>query len=99
MARPLFCLRLTRGVILIRVPECHPEAPRRIIPSPLGGLIRHAHSGKKKEPNLAAELFKCPGGGIFSAEGLPSSIVCAGAFHFRVRDGNGWGNTALTTKT
>ncbi len=39
-----------------------------------------------------------PGSGIFSAEGPPSSIVCAGAFHFRVRDGNGWSDAALTTK-
>ena len=28
----------------------------------------------------------------------PLSIVGAGAFHFRVRDGNGWGHLALATK-
>jgi hypothetical protein len=39
-----------------------------------------------------------PGSGLFSAEGCPSSIVGAEAFHFRVRDGNGWGNLALTTR-
>ena len=27
-----------------------------------------------------------------------SSIVGAGAFHFRVRDGNGWGHTARATE-
>src|SRR4030043_1266268 len=31
-------------------------------------------------------------------EGFPSSIVCAGAFHFRVRDGNGWFHSAQVTK-
>ena len=31
-------------------------------------------------------------------EGFPSSIVCAGAFHFRVRDGNGWFRSAPVTK-
>ena len=28
----------------------------------------------------------------------PLSIVCAGAFHFRVRDGNGWFHSALVTR-
>jgi hypothetical protein len=31
-------------------------------------------------------------------EGFPLSIVCAGAFHFRVRDGNGWFHSARVTK-
>ena len=31
-------------------------------------------------------------------EGFPSSIVCAGAFHFRVRDGNGWFHSAKVTR-
>ena len=28
----------------------------------------------------------------------PFSIVCAGAFHYRVRDGNGWFHPAKVTK-
>ena len=31
-------------------------------------------------------------------EGCPSSIVGAEAFHFRVRDGNGWVHLALVTE-
>ena len=38
------------------------------------------------------------GGGIFSTRSCLLSIVCAGVFHFRVRDGNGWFHLALTTK-
>ena len=44
-----------------------------------------------------AERERLPGGGIFSAPRCRGSIVCAGVFHFRVRDGNGWVNPALTT--
>ena len=40
-----------------------------------------------------------PGGGLFSAPSCPGSIVSAAAFHFRVRDGNGWFHRALTTRT
>ena len=39
-----------------------------------------------------------PGGGLFSTPGCPGSIVGAAAFHFRVRDENGWVHRALTTK-
>ena len=38
------------------------------------------------------------GSGIFSTKGCPLGIVCAGAFHFRVRNENGWFHPALTTK-
>ena len=31
-------------------------------------------------------------------EGCPSSIVGAGGFHYRVRDVNGWGTAAMTTR-
>ena len=37
------------------------------------------------------------GGGLFSTEACAPSIVSAAAFHFRVRDGNGWGHRALAT--
>lgn len=39
-----------------------------------------------------------PGGGLFSAPGCPGSIVSATTFHFRVRNENGWGRRALTTR-
>ena len=38
------------------------------------------------------------GGGLFSTPGCPGSIVGAAAFHFRVRDENGWCHRALTTR-
>ena len=41
---------------------------------------------------------KPPGNGIFSAGSCPPSIVCAKAFHCRVRDGNGWCHLALITR-
>ena len=37
------------------------------------------------------------GGGLFSTEACAPSIVSAAAFHFRVRDGNGWVHRALAT--
>src|SRR5438874_5255004 len=37
------------------------------------------------------------GDGLFSTEARAPSIVGAAAFHFRVRDGNGWGHRALAT--
>ena len=37
------------------------------------------------------------GDGLFSTEACAPSIVSATAFHFRVRDGNGWGHRALAT--
>ena len=40
----------------------------------------------------------CPGGGLFSTPVCTGSIVSAVAFHFRVRNGNGWVHHALTTK-
>jgi hypothetical protein len=39
-----------------------------------------------------------PGSGLFSAGSCPPSIVGAEAFHFRVRDGNGWFHLALATR-
>ncbi len=41
---------------------------------------------------------KAPGSGLFSTPGRPGSIVGAEAFHFRVRDGNGWCHLALATR-
>ena len=37
------------------------------------------------------------GDGLFSTEACAPSIVGAAAFHFRVRDGNGWCHRALAT--
>ena len=41
---------------------------------------------------------KSPGDGVFSTRGCPLSIVCAEAFHFRVRDENGWYHFAQNTR-
>ena len=45
-----------------------------------------------------ARFISNPGGGLFSTPSCPGSIVGAAAFHFRVRDENGWDRCALTTK-
>src|SRR5947208_9740106 len=42
---------------------------------------------------------KAPGSGLFSTPSRPGSIVGAEAFHFRVRDGNGWFHLALATRS
>ena len=42
---------------------------------------------------------KAPGNGLFSTPSRPGSIVGAEAFHFRVRDGNGWFHLALVTRS
>ena len=49
---------------------------------------------RKTPPGRAASSA---GNGLFSARGCPPSIVGAAAFHFRVRDGNGWFHRALIT--
>ncbi len=47
----------------------------------------------------AADSQERAGDGLFSARGCPPSIVGAAAFHFRVRDGNGWGHRAPITSS
>src|SRR3990172_8269612 len=42
---------------------------------------------------------KAPGSGLFSTPSCPGSIVSAEAFHFRVRDGNGWFRLAPATRS
>ncbi len=42
---------------------------------------------------------KAPGGGLFSTPSRPGSIVSAEAFHFRVRDENGWFHLAPATRS
>ena len=54
--------------------------------------------GSRRPASLEAGLCS-PGGGLFSTPSCPGSIVGAAAFHFRVRDGNGWCHRALTTRT
>ena len=49
-----------------------------------------------KAPAVAMGLHDT-GGGLFSTEARAHSIVDAVAFHFRVRDGNGWFHYALAT--
>ena len=56
--------------------------------------------GSRRPASLEAGLCsRSPGGGLFSTPSCPGSIVGAAAFHFRVRDGNGWCHRALTTRT
>lgn len=50
-------------------------------------------------PWTAGPKRKGPGSGLFSTPGYPGSIVSAEAFHFRVRDGNGWFHLALATRS
>ena len=64
----------------------------------VGDNASETQRGKRKSPLFEWALVR-PGSGLFSLESCPSSIVSAEAFHFRVRDGNGWGHLALTTKT
>src|SRR5688500_18969201 len=47
---------------------------------------------------VACTKEKAPGSGLFSTPSYPGSIVGAEAFHFRVRDGNGWIHLALATR-
>jgi len=55
--------------------------------------------GKETPSGLNPEGVERPGDGLFSAPSCPGSIVGAGAFHFRVRDGNGWGRAARITRS
>src|SRR3990172_7857866 len=57
-------------------------------------------NGEQGDPRSGAGAKeKAPGSGLFSTPGRPGSIVGAEAFHFRVRDGNGWGRLALATRS
>ena len=47
----------------------------------------------------AADCQERAGNDLFSARGCPPSIVGAAAFHFRVRDGNGWSHRATITSS
>jgi hypothetical protein len=50
-------------------------------------------------PGVDSGQRKSPGSGLFSTPSCPGSIVGAEAFHFRVRDGNGWFHLALATRS
>ena len=50
-------------------------------------------------PDRSGAKRKAPGNGLFSTPSRPGSIVGAEAFHFRVRDGNGWFHLALVTRS
>ncbi len=71
-------------------------------------IISRSAAGLRRRPRAAPDAERAgsvgparmsPGSGLFSAPGCPGSIVSAAAFHFRVRDGNGWFHRALTTRT
>src|SRR5581483_7329047 len=51
-----------------------------------------------RAPDATVGALIYPGTGLFSTGGCPPSIVGAEAFHFRVRDGNGWVHLALSTR-
>ena len=68
------------------------------------GLTQLPRSHNEKPPDTstrrrAADAQERAGDGLFSARGCPPSIVGAAAFHFRVRDGNGWGHRAPITSS
>ena len=67
-------------------------------PWPVPFCIFGSRARKGEEPGVSAGLFIYPGTGLFSTEDCSPSIVGAEAFHFRVRDGNGWGHLALSTR-
>ena len=62
---------------------------------------RHVTRQNRPTPpgRRAAKSQERAGNGLFSARGLPPSIVSAAAFHFRVRDGNGWDHRAPITSS
>ncbi len=55
--------------------------------------------GEKKETPSRSWGFHCkaPGSDLLS-HGLSHTTIGAGAFHFRVRDGNGWDHTAVSAR-
>ena len=61
--------------------------------------------GNQKYTRSKLRALRCAGQKIWPwhwpifPEGYPSSIVGAGAFHCRVRDGNGWCHPAQNTRT
>src|SRR5258707_15723772 len=55
---------------------------------------------KSKKPPLSGRLFtfhEAPGSDLLS-HGLSHTTIGAGAFHFRVRDGNGWDHAAVSAR-
>src|SRR3990172_1160371 len=56
-------------------------------------------AGAQHQDGDKGEKQKAPGSGLFSTPSCPGSIVGAEAFHFRVRDGNGWDRLALATRS
>ncbi len=60
-------------------------------------MVSTGEGHSRKRARERTKRIKPPGSDIFSQRSSPS-IVCAEAFHFRVRDGNGWVHLSLTTK-
>src|SRR5438309_576834 len=58
----------------------------------------HRRDAKRRALLREESSLNFPGDGIFSTPSCPGSIVCAGAFHFRVREGNGWFHPAMDTR-
>ena len=80
-----------------------PEGEGWSLPSRRRGM-RALPRAKPKPPapsagSRADECQERAGDDLFSARGRPPSIVGAAAFHFRVRDGNGWSHRATITSS
>ncbi len=55
-------------------------------------------SGKKKPSNGGLFDFEMEPGNVLLSHGKYHTIIGAERFHFRVRDGIGWGTLAIITK-
>ena len=63
------------------------------------GLVRRFRRDEKRSGATPERLsLNSPWQWLIFPASRPTSIVSAGAFHCRVRDGNGWVHSALTTK-
>ena len=84
-----------------------PLSPRRQVGGDAegGGGHPNPHPGQTKNRPTHHQVCRAvmseerAGDGLFSARGCPPSIVSAAAFHFRVRDGNGWSHRAPITSS
>ena len=91
------------------LPQGCASTPFRSPASPLWGEavpegLKGGSPPKTKPPDpfagsRADECEERAGDDLFSARGRPPSIVGAAAFHFRVRDGNGWSHRATITSS
>ena len=80
---------------------CSPCVTSRLgvrIPTSAPSSIDRCYRRKRRRARRFRRALHKPGTGLFSTEDCSPSIVGAEAFHCRVRDGNGWGHLALSTR-